>query len=116
MYEVELAADVDNARTDINKPEAERETILEDVAAIEKLVNLKENSPACIFTFTEAPISWDGKKFVGGDIFYSNNSGNVKLFHIYVPITMNYKWGQNIKCGYGVITVKKTLNNAAKKF
>ena len=117
-YEVELAADVDNARTDINKPEAERETILDDVAAIEKLVNLKENSPACIFTFTEAPISWDekAKKFVGGDIFYSNNSGNVKLFHIYVPITMNYKWGQNIKCGYGVITVKKTLNNAAKKF
>jgi len=40
----------------------------------------------------------------------------VKLFHIYVPITMNYKWGQNIKCGYGVITVKKTLNNSAKKF
>ena len=115
-YEVELFADVDNARTDINKPEADRETILTDVAAIEKLVNLKENSPACIFTFTEAPITWDGKKFVGGDIFYSNNSGNVKLFHIYVPISLNYKWGQNIKCGYGVITVKKTLNNAAKKF
>ena len=115
-YEVELAADVDNAMTDINKPEAEREVILEKAADIEKLVNLKKNSPACIFTFTPAPISWDGKKFVGGDIFYSNNSGNVKLFHIYVPITMNYKWGQNIKCGYGVITVKKTLNNAAKKF
>ena len=115
-YEVELFADVDNAMTDINKPEAERETILENVADIEKLVNLKKNSPACIFTFTPAPITWDGKKFVGGDIFYSNNSGNVKLFHIYVPITMNYKWGQDIKCGYGVITVKKTLNNAAKKF
>ena len=115
-YEVELAADVDNAMTDINKPEAEREVILEKAADIEKLVNLKKNSPACIFTFTPAPITWDGKKFVGGDIFYSNNSGNVKLFHIYVPITMNYKWGQNIKCGYGVITVKKTLNNAAKKF
>jgi len=115
-YGVELAADVDNAMTDINKPEAEREVILEKAADIEKLVNLKKNSPACIFTFTAAPITWDGKKFVGGDIFYSNNSGNVKLFHIYVPITMNYKWGQNIKCGYGVITVKKTLNNAAKKF
>jgi hypothetical protein len=115
-YGVELAADVDNAMTDINKPEAEREVILEKAADIEKLVNLKKNSPACIFTFTAAPITWDGKKFVGGDIFYSNNSGNVKLFHIYVPITMNYKWGQNIKCGYGVITVKKTLNNSAKKF
>ena len=115
-YEVELFADVDNAMTDINKPEAEREVVLEKASDIEKLVNLKENSPACIFTFTPAPITWDGKKFVGGDIFYSNNSGNVKLFHIYVPISMNYKWGQNIKCGYGVITVKKTLNNAAKKF
>ena len=115
-YEVELFADVDNAMTDINKPEAERETILESAAEIEKLVNLKKNSPACIFTFTPAPIAWDGKKFVGGEIFYSNNSGNVKLFHIYVPITMDYKWGKNIKCGYGVITVKKTLNNAAKKF
>lgn len=115
-YEVELFADVDNAMTDINKPEAEREVVLEKASDIEKLVNLKKNSPACIFTFTPAPITWDGKKFVGGDIFYSNNSGNVKLFHIYVPITMNYKWGQNIKCGYGVITVKKTLNNAAKKF
>lgn len=115
-YEVELAADVDNAMTDINKPEAEREVILEKVADIEKLVNLKKNSPACIFTFTPAPITWDGKKFVGGDIFYSNNSGNVKLFHIYVPLTISYKWGKDIKCGYGVITVKKTLNNAAKKF
>lgn len=118
-YEVDLVADVDNAMTDINKPEAEREVILEKVADIEKLVNLKKNSPACIFTFTPAPdnkITWDGKKFVGGEIFYSNNSGNVKLFHIYVPITLNYKWGKNIKCGYGVITVKKTLNNAAKKF
>lgn len=118
-YEVDLVADVDNAMTDINKPEAEREVILEKAADIEKLVNLKKNSPACIFTFTPAPdnkITWDGKKFVGGEIFYSNNSGNVKLFHIYVPITLNYKWGKNIKCGYGVITVKKTLNNAAKKF
>lgn len=118
-YEVDLVADVDNAMTDINKPEAEREVILEKVADIEKLVNLKKNSPACIFTFTPAPdnkITWDGKKFVGGEIFYSNNSGNVKLFHIYVPITLNYKWGKNIKCGYGVITVKKTLNNSAKKF
>jgi len=115
-YEVELAADVDNAMTDINKPEAEREVILEKAADIEKLVNLKKNSPACIFTFTPAPITWDGKKFVGGDIFYSNNSGNVKLFHIYVPLTISYKWGKDIKCGYGVITVKKTLNNAAKKF
>ena len=118
-YEVDLVADVDNAMTDINKPEAEREVILEKAADIEKLVNLKKNSPACIFTFTPAPdnkITWDGKKFVGGEIFYSNNSGNVKLFHIYVPITLNYKWGKNIKCGYGVITVKKTLNNSAKKF
>ena len=118
-YEVELAADVDNAMTDINKPEAEREVILEKAADIEKLVNLKKNSPACIFTFTPAPdnkITWDGKKFVGGEIFYSNNSGNVKLFHIYVPLTISYKWGKDIKCGYGVITVKKTLNNAAKKF
>jgi predicted nucleic acid-binding Zn-ribbon protein len=115
-YGVELAADVDNAMTDINKPEAEREVILEKAADIEKLVNLKKNSPACIFTFTPAPITWDGKKFVGGDIFYSNNSGNVKLFHIYVPLTISYKWGKDIKCGYGVITVKKTLNNSAKKF
>ena len=115
-YGVKLKADVDNAMTDINKPEAERDVILEKAEDIKKLVNLKKNSPACIFTFSEAPISWDGKKFVGGDIFYSNNSGNVKLFHIYVPITMDYKWGKNINCGYGVITVKKTLNNAAKKF
>jgi hypothetical protein len=115
-YEVEIVADVDNARTDINKPEADRLNILEDATAIEKLVNLKENSPMCTFTFTPAPITWDGKKFVGGEIYLENISGNVKLFHIYVPLTVNYKWGKDIKCGYGVITVKKTLDSAAKKF
>ena len=113
-YGVEIAADVDNARTDINKTAAERETILTANADIEKLVNLKENSPKCIFTFTPAPITAKGNKLVGGEIFYSNNSGNVEQFHIYVPLTISYKWGQNIKCGYGVITVKKTLNQAKK--
>lgn len=118
-YGVQINADVENAMTDINLPEAERENVLEKVADIEKLVNLKKNSPQCIFTFTPAEITYDekAKKLVGGEIFYSNNSGNVKLFHIYVPLTITYKWGENIKCGYGVITVKKTLNNAdAKKF
>ena len=113
-YGVEIAADVDNARTDINKTAAERETILTANADIEKLVNLKENSPKCIFTFTPAPIKASGNKLVGGEIFYSNNSGNVEQFHIYVPLSISYKWGQNIKCGYGVITVKKTLNQAKK--
>lgn len=115
-YGVEIAADVDNAVTDINKSAADREKVLTDVAAIEKLVNLKENSPKCTFTFTPAPITYDtkAKKLVGGEIFYANNSGNVEVFHIYVPLTISYKWGQNIKCGYGVITVKKTLSQAKK--
>ena len=117
-YGVEISADVDNATTDINKSEAERAVILENVADIEKLVNLKKNSPNCIFTFTpkEGGITYDekAKKLVGGEIFYSNNSGNVEQFHIYVPLTITYKWGKDIKCGYGVITVKKTLNQAKK--
>ncbi|MCR5129883.1 MAG: hypothetical protein K6C10_00270 [Prevotella sp.] len=113
-YGVEIAADVDNAMTDINKTAAERAVILEDAAEIAKLVNLKKNSPNCIFTFTPAPITASGNKLVGGEIFYSNNSGNVEQFHIYVPLTISYKWGSNIKCGYGVITVKKTLNQAKK--
>lgn len=121
-YGVKIFADVDAALTDITKPEAERQNILPaDQINETNLVNLKKNSPNAIFTFTPAKddkITWDGKKFVGGELYYSNNNMNVKLFHIYVPIMLEYTWSEGlpIYCGYGVVTVKKTINNDAKKF
>lgn len=121
-YGVKIFADVNKALTDISKPEAERQNILPaDEINETNLVNLKKNSPNAIFTFTPAKdnkITWDGKKFVGGELYYSNNNMNVKLFHIYVPIMLEYAWSEGlpIYCGYGVVTVKKTINNDAKKF
>jgi hypothetical protein len=121
-YGVKIFADVNKALTDISKPEAERQNILPaDQINETNLVNLKKNSPNAIFTFTPAKddkITWDGKKFVGGELYYSNNNMNVKLFHIYVPIMLEYAWSEGlpIYCGYGVVTVKKTINNDAKKF
>jgi archaellum component FlaC len=115
-YEVEILADVDKAHTDIhmNNPAV---LDLEDVEAIEKLPILKVNNPKADFTFTPAPITYDekAKKFLGGEIFYANISGNLSTCHIYVPITLNYKWGKNIYCGYALINVKPSHNQGLAK-
>lgn len=119
-YGVEIEADVENARTDINLEEAARNKELDKAADIEKLVLLKKNSPKAIFTYTHAPITWNAKdkKFEGGMLHYENNSGNVQKYHVYVPLTITYKWGTKMNVGYGMITVKKTLGQggSAKKF
>ena len=119
-YDVKIAADVDNARWDAMEKEDDR-VILENVADIEKLTVLKEDAPKAIFTFTDAPITYDtqARKYVGGELYYSNNNMNIKLCHIYVPLTIEYAWskGLPIYCGYGVVTVKKTQGQTgAKKF
>lgn len=118
-YDVSIGADVTKARWDGMLPEAQR-VIKEEVADIEKLTVLKEDAPNAIFTFTPAPITYDAKakKLVGGELYYSNNNMNIKLCHIYVPLTIEYAWskGLPIYCGYGVVTVKKTIDNGAKKY
>lgn len=77
-YEVEISADVDNAYTDVEG----------------------QNSS---LTYADAPITWNGQKLVGGTLTYHSNVTTTTDFHIYVPITISYKWGTYQTLG--VITV-----------
>ena len=88
------------------------------------LKKLKVSAPYLTFDYIAptAGITWDatGKKFVGGNIKYANNTGTAQNFHIFVPLTITYKWGpkdETMKqhC-WGVIDVKETLGGAAKPF
>lgn len=132
-YDVQVAADVDNALSDINKPEGQRVAIDFDKVEANKdnLVVLKKNNPEIGFTFTFKDVTYNttDEKLEGGTIFYQNISGNINNCHIYVPIKIRYKWGGPgkvtalpanykfdgwINVGYARITVKKTLSNAKK--
>lgn len=116
-YEVQITADMNKAHSDLNQayPTALE---LDDVAGIEALPLLKEISPKCRFDYIDnGAITYDSKakKFVGGDIVYENNYGNISVCHIYLPITLNYKWGRNIYCGYALINVKPSHNQGLAK-
>ena len=55
--------------------------------------------------YNDSEITWNGSKLVGGTITYKSNTLPTKDFHIYVPITLSYKWGYNTQQVLGVITV-----------
>ena len=44
-------------------------------------------------TYTNAPITWNGKKLVGGTLTYVSKKTPTAEFYIYIPITISYKWG-----------------------
>ncbi len=65
-YGVEITADVENAYSDVTE---------------------------YTLTYTDAPITWNGKRLVGGTLTYVSKKTPTAEFYIYIPITITYKWG-----------------------
>ena len=124
-YGITVTYDSKNARTDENLTDAER-VELTDVASIEKLGIVKDVDPNIALTdgdtFTPSYVE-PGKLvkagyWTGATLNYKNNTTTARKFHIYLPITVKYNFG-NLEGGeiatfYGVITVNPTVQNAKK--
>ena len=114
-YEVEaITPDLENVRTDIDLPEDQR--VVTDKPETLKLLSKVTSNLLLGVDPEDATITWNekAKKFEGQFITYANNSGNVQNFHLYIPLTITYKWGTKTQPIYSVITVKKTVENAKK--
>ena len=129
-YGITVTYDSKNARTDENLTDAER-VELTDVASIEKLGIVKDVDPNINLTNGDTFIpsyvkpETDEKGnitkagyWTGATLNYKNNTTTARKFHIYLPITVKYNFG-NLEGGeiatfYGVITVNPTVQNAKK--
>ena len=135
-YGITVTFDPAGARTDEDLADAER-VELTNVEAIEKLGKIEDVDPNIAltpnssFTFTpqwieetykedektiDVPAHW-GATVNGANILnYKNNTTTARKFHIYLPITVKYVFGDKapIATFYGVITVNKTEQNAKK--
>lgn len=114
-YEVEaITPDLEAVRTDIDLAEDKR-VVTDKPETLKKLSEVTSNLLLGVDP-EDATITWNekAKKFEGQFITYANNSGNVQNFHLYIPLTITYKWGTKTQPIYSVITVKKTVENAKK--
>lgn len=104
-YGIIFKADVANAMTDSNLGTAARNSYKNDdayraqcVKALENIQNMKLEQ-------------------VGNVVKYKNNGGNTGTYHIFLPIRMEYVFGQyptSQQKAWAVITVKNTAGNAKK--
>ncbi|MGM9698038.1 MAG: hypothetical protein ACI3Y0_05290 [Prevotella sp.] len=118
-YGVKLYAKTAEAVTDLDKAEAER-VLIEDPSALAKVSVVNPSLSLAVDNSNDGTVKADedaGGAYAGtlsgNNIVYTNNSGVVNDFHIYVPVYITYKWGAGWdKCQkvWGVITVKKTVN------
>ena len=118
-YDVKLYANTNEAVTDLDKAEADR-VLVADPSALRKVkdvsgvlaLTVDNTNNGTVVADVDAAGAYAGK-LSGNNIVYTNNSGVVNDFHIYVPVYITYKWGAGWdKCQkvWGVITVKKTVN------
>lgn len=115
-YEVEaITPDLEAVRTDLDLDEDKR-VVSDKPETLKKLSEVTSNLLLGVDPEDDTTITWNAKtkKFEGQFITYANNSGNVQNFHLYIPLTITYKWGTKTQPIYSVITVKKTVQNAKK--
>ena len=135
-YGITVTFDPAGARTDEDLADAQRVelTNVEDIEKLGKIEDVDPNialTPNSSFTFTpkwikdtykadgktvDVPAHW-GATTTGENILnYKNNTTTARKFHIYLPITVKYVFGDKapIATFYGVITVNKTEQNAKK--
>lgn len=118
-YGVKLYAKTTEAVTDLDRPEAER-VLVADPSTLAKVSVVNPSLSLTVDNNNDGAVKADLDDenhylgfLSGNNIVYTNNSGVVNDFHIYVPVYITYKWGAGWdKCQkvWGVITVKKTVN------
>lgn len=104
FYGIKIVTDTASIYTDIDKEESVRNAApLTSSTEIEKL---------------KKSTSFSGLKITQKDdatLHYENNEGNVQKFHLYVPVAVQYVFGQpSVQNTYAVITVTKTVQNAKR--
>lgn len=64
-----------------------------DVRVTADVENAYSDFAEYTLTYTDAPITWNGKRLVGGTVTYVSKKTPTAEFYIYIPITISYKWG-----------------------